>query len=263
MVIVQYGLAKSGSSFIYQLLTDIFQNRFVCWSDYFEQRNSMVPAKFQGDYIAIPGGEIEEIMSLIPKLEFFLFKTHDAPFHSNKNEYSEEFNSRLRNWITEGELKIVATFRDPRDMCISYLDHAEAHRRGEKDFFDNKIYSPFDAIPNVVNEYRILNYWKPFEEIHWISYDQICQEPYRVLEAIKKYIGLYHIDTSSLVDKLLGNKNKIHQFNKGYPDRWRMELSLENSKMLTERLSNELIEYDYFCKKANKCIQRAEQEIPR
>lgn len=263
MVVVQYGQAKSGSSFIYQILTDLFQNRFLCWSDYFEQRNSLVPPKYHGDYIAIPGDEIEEIISLIPKLEFFLFKTHDAPYQLSKMPHEVHFTESMQDWINTNRLKVIATFRDPRDMCISYFDHAESHRRGEKDFFDNEIHSPFDAVSNVKNEYRILKYWMKYDKIHWVSYPQICKEPYRVLEAMKKYIGLYHIDSTLLVDKLLNNKNRIHQFNKGQIDRWQMELSEEDGYRLTELLADEIKEYQEVCKRADKCILRADREIPQ
>jgi len=258
MLIVQYGQAKSGSSFIFQILTDLLQNRFLSWSDYMKNRNAFVPEKYHGDYIDLFHNELEEIAGMVPKHEFFMLKTHSAPNQANWQEDAPDSPSELyQDWLNNDALKLIATLRDPRDMCLSYLDHAEAYRRGEKDFFDNKIFSVFDAIPNVQNEYRILKYWVAYSGVHWISYPQICAEPFRILESMKKYIGLYHIDSASFLEKLLDNRAKIHQFNKGYVDRWKQELNSEDAEKLTTLLADELAQYEKICRRAEVCINLA------
>ena len=258
MLIVQYGQAKSGSSFIFQILTDLFQNRFLSWSDYMKNRNGFVPEKFHGDYIDLFNDEMEEIAGMVPKHEFFMLKTHSAPNQANwQDGLPDAPSEKYQDWLKNDHLKVIATLRDPRDMCLSYLDHAEAYRRGEKDFFDNKIYSVFDAIPNVQNEYRILKYWTAYSGVHWVSYPQICNEPFRILESMKKYIGLYHIDSRSFLEKLLENRSKIHQFNKGYVDRWKQELVPEDAEKLTQLLEPELAQYEKVCRRAEVCINLA------
>jgi hypothetical protein len=257
MVIVQYGQAKSGSSFIFQTLTDLLQNRFICWSDYQKNRNGFVPEKYHGDYVDIKENELSELIHNVPSHEFYMLKTHDAPGEITYDNIHDRFKSeKISKWLEDKELKVIATFRDPRDMCLSYFDHAEAHRRGEKDFFENKIFSPFDAVPNVKNEYQILNKWTGFDKIHWVSYPQICNQPFEVFEAMKKYIGLYNIDSTALIKKLLDNKSKIHQFNKGYADRWKKELNQEEGLRLTEILQSEIKQYNIILKRAELCISR-------
>ncbi len=255
MVIIQYGLAKSGSSFIFQILTDILQNRFRCWEDYQKNRNSFVPKEYHSDYIAIEGNELSELVSAVPLHEFFLFKTHDGYGGKQiKENEAKELSEKIKDWINDKELKVIATVRDPRDMCLSYLDHAEAYRRGEKDFFDNEIITPFDAVENVKNEYKVLSNWMRHNRIHWISYPQICNEPLRVLESIKKYIGLYNIDSTAYVEKLLENRNRIHQYNKGYVDRWKKELSKDDALRLSTLLEEELTQYNKLVKRSEMCI---------
>lgn len=255
MIIIQYGQAKSGSSFIYQMLTDVMQNRYLSWSDYMKNRNGFVPDKYHGDYIDLFGSELDEIASLVPRHEFFMFKTHSAP---NQRGWLDRIpdppSDKVQSWLNNDELKVIVTVRDPRDMCLSYLDHAEAYRRGEKDFFDNEIYNVFDAVPNVRNEYRILKYWTAYSGIHWISYPQVCDEPFRILESMKKYIGLYHIDSTEFVEKLLDNRHKIHQYNKGYVDRWKKELDEEQASKLSDMLKGELEQYQKICNRAQLSI---------
>lgn len=258
MIVIQYGLAKSGSSFVFQLLTDILQNRFRNWSDYKLARNTFVDEKYHGDYIGISNSEVEELISLVPDYEFFLFKTHDIIVGKQLTEpESNELSNKVVKWLDDKKLKVIATVRDPRDMCLSYFDHAKAYRRGEKDFFDNEIHSAIDAVPNVKNEYKILSQWTKYKGIYWISYPQICNKPEQLLDAIKAYLGLYHIDSSKRLDELLNNKGKIHQFNKGIVDRWKKELSQEETAKLNHILKDEIHQYHMICKRAEFCINMA------
>jgi hypothetical protein len=194
MILLSYGLTKSGSTLAFQIAMGILiDNGFV---------QERLP-----DHLAAPGKmnflrtgrvarrQIDQLLSLVPSrppriaVENHCFcdaglipyqritqvpshpitavKTH-RPLDPGLKPYLEEL-------INNRALVIHAIFRDPRDICLSLLDAGVRARRAGRCQF-SEIATLDDAIECVAQQLQRLRTWGSIRGVSLYDYDQVAFE---------------------------------------------------------------------------------------
>jgi hypothetical protein len=180
MLVLCYGMQKSGSTLAFELVRTMlasggFEQPFI----YNNRPRGMPEGAVRRNYVQRLNRErIAALIDLIGSERRIAVKTH-APFPD-----------RLFPWLEEqqagGMLKVVATYRDPRDICLSLLDAA---RHEDAQGFAG-IASLDDAIRYVeacIPKYRK---WAALRGTVRLNYEALAFSPEAVLDALEPALGV-------------------------------------------------------------------------
>jgi hypothetical protein len=151
--------------------------------------------------------------------QFTVVKTHAA---------LDESAAKL---LTAGNAKAVISFRDPRDIALSLVDHGRRSRAlGIADFAEFE--RPTQTIPLLLQQIGLFERWRSAPNVLVLEYEEIAFDTSRAVEKITKHLG-FDVDSTKLL-KAFDDKKSILQFNKGEKRRYQRELR-----------SDELAEFDH------------------
>lgn len=138
--------------------------------------------------------------------------------------------------VSEGTALVFASYRDPRDIALSLLDHgARSRTKGGADF---AIYrEPTDTLELI--EHQILRFenWVQLCNPLLISYDEICFATQTTVLRIAGRLGV-EVDAGAIANEFCSAKDRIGQFNKGERRRFEREMGLTTRKLFLENFSN-------------------------
>ena len=122
---------------------------------------------------------------------------------------------------------MFASYRDPRDVALSLLDHgARSRQSGIEDFA--KFRTIGDTIEAIRSEIRKFENWVRLCGPIIIPYDEICFDTRTTVEKIAQRLGL-SVNIDAISQQFLANKRLIGQFNRGEPQRFKREMDPETS----------------------------------
>ncbi len=216
MIIFCNGLAKSGSSFIFQITESLAQAAGFNQS---ELRKKYIPINFipykpHPHFVSIPSNTIYEWAHEVPESILLVIKTH-AP-------YSLESAKLLQSKT----IKVINSYRDPREAAVSLWDA----RLKEIMTTDAQEYHRFDvpsflhAILTIANRANANSGWLHNTNALNIGFPEIIEQPFIAANSISKYLGL-NIDSFPIVSRYLINRESIHEYNIGIPGRYRTYMS--------------------------------------
>ena len=225
MIILSYGMPKSASSFIWRLTYDILEmaghDQRIIKQAYLNEQQSV---NFQN----LNDDELEIFVKLIPRDQLYLIKTHSR------------LHTVIERAIDEGKAIATATYRDPLDMIISFLDTGVSERKKPMDqqrkYFAD-IETLEDAIRQVDNHVGTGERWLNKSHVENIYYKDIMLSPHIVARRISKVVGV-EVDSDAVCNKYLSDKSKIIEFNVGGIERWRGVFSESEEKRLKERYAS-------------------------
>ncbi|MCF1190808.1 sulfotransferase domain-containing protein [Mangrovimonas sp. AS39] len=130
-------------------------------------------------------------------------------------------------------VKITMTYRDPRDMILSMIDHGERTRQGKDSsgaFAD--CYTVNDMIPRTVQFMENLKVWNKKSGVHLIRYEDLVSQPFDVLKRMNLFFNLALDEgvLKGIIDFRNDIKSESHNFNKGTTERWRTEMNKEEKE---------------------------------
>lgn len=231
MLIVSYGIPKSASSFIFQIISQCLATGFSDYRSYRMMRSSLVPAKFQSEFFEFRDDEVEQLLGIVNPAQPFVWKTHSA-YHIRSLDEGEDpvLPDILTRANEAGTLRVIASFRDPRDVGLSMMDHGRRDRASGENNVMTTLFKLGDTIPHVKYNFRIARQWHRLPDVLWIPFFVASQQPYLMAECIFRYLGLPNLPFYGVVDELLSDRSQIHQYNSGILDRWKRDLSNEEAR---------------------------------
>jgi len=183
-------------------------------------------AEFNGRFISFPTQEVLENLVFISNFYGdIVVKCHWS------------INQLIIDLLLSGELKVTFSYRDPRDIVLSAIDHGKRSRKGldpSLSFADCQNID--DTAPKILKMLDTFNMWETLPNVHFISYENLMTNPFY---EIKKMINFFEwkIPTKNilqLIKKQEDNKHQSHNFNKGIIGRWKEEMSEDDKKATTE-----------------------------
>ena len=230
MIIFCNGLAKSGSSFIFQVAESLAEsagfNQKTLRDQYIP--NALIPYKPHPHFVSFPPGELTQLAQSIPSSQLLVVKTHDP------------FSLEAAELLIAEKIKVINSYRDPRDAAVSLWDSAlKESLTVDRNRWRFAIPSFQSAIMIMAHLANINAEWIKNRHTLNIGFHEIIETPFEVAKTIVDYLQLE--DSGFLiVSKYLKNREHIREYNIGLPGRYKTYMSL-----FEEGWSNQIYEkYD-------------------
>ena len=227
MLVLCYGIQKSGSTLAFEMVGAAlasagFAQDFV--------RNDR--GRSEGNFIS--QAKRDSLASLIGEIgpdRRIAVKTHSG------------FPKPLAPWLdglaAEGKLRVVASYRDPRDACLSLVDAAAKSRRiGKHDFAE--VATLDDAAAYIEARIPAFERWAGLEKTLLLDYETAAFAPGTALDRIDAALGIASHRQAVLRHAFEDAKTLK---NKARPARHRDELTPDDNARLTARFQDFLNRY--------------------
>jgi hypothetical protein len=147
----------------------------------------------------------------------------------------EPFEPGLFAWLEalqlERKLQVIASYRDPRELCLSLLDAAaNARARGQNAFVELKDLE--SVIVRVEKRIRHFRRWAALSGSLRLYYDTVAFVPDVAINAIERTLGV-QADHAQVIKHAF--EDAFTQKNKGVRERYLTDLSDAERSALTER----------------------------
>lgn len=130
-----------------------------------------------------------------------------------------------------GISKTTITYRDPRDVILSAIDHGRRTRASglccDGGFVQYQ--TVLDSIPMVQHLISKFERWHQRTSVYCVKYENMMQNPQRELTAMTKFLN-WDVSEKAIekaVESEQKERNKRLNFNKGTTERWKHEMSAE------------------------------------
>jgi len=258
-IVISNGLPKSGSTCV----------TYTC-AAIAGRLNGMTTADLESaigmpdlvDFVPSPD---EELISTIEKAnlahdEMIVLKSHCG------------LNDFLRQSAKSGQISLVASFRDPRDIALSMLDAGTIERNAGS----SRHFYQFEKLEQVIrpiifNSKKLADLYR-LPGVCLIPYHLIANDFPFVVDMIADHLNASHLRDQALAD-MTGRIVDLPEFNKGIADRFVTELSDEGLRLVCDNLKEEAALYDLaFCnimeqygrlKEAKRIIAARDAQISR
>jgi hypothetical protein len=243
MLVISAGMQKSGSGYLYNLVNDMIISTGG------QDARSLKDQKALHDILQNYNNNMEHpSFRKLRKLWWFsrgrkrtfVVKTHTGP-------------SRSLKWMLRlGLLKVLYSYRDPRDVLMSAQDHGQKIlSQGENHTFARMVKFE-DAFRSVKGWIRIWDMYRDLDGVLMVPYETLVEKPHKVAKEVADYLGLEitentlreivaKYDKSSLKEE---NKTGLH-FNQGIAFRYRTEMPEAEKAVFTAELGAKLEEMGY------------------
>jgi hypothetical protein len=239
MIYICFGMTKSASTFLYQLIEEIFRaagRRPARLSPPFRPLRSV-----ENYFDTIDPALLLAVSECIGERDVVL-KTHQQ-LHP---DVARQIDSRLR--------LASASIRDPREIALAMVDHGRRARRwGHAEFAECR--TVFDALPSIDNQVANFERWSALETLEIFRYNEICFDSAAVVTRIAAQIDVA-VDPSEVLAPF-HDKGLIGQFNKGAAMRYR-EMPLGQQSVFLERYA-QLYDEFWFDTPAAAMVRQGQQ----
>jgi hypothetical protein len=229
MLILCYGMPKSGSTLAFELVRGVLQNAGHPQETFInDERDAGEMAKagigLRNFARGLTREKIEGMMTKIGPDRKIVVKTHSRmPAGSF---------SWLESLHDSGELRVIASYRDPREMCLSLLDAAvKAEKRGLSAFIEKVDLR--NAAKGVERRIPHFREWGALKGTLRLDYDTVAFLPNDAIDRIERMLDVVSDREAA---KHYTFNLAYTQKNKGKPGRYR-ELNEEQNAELMERFS--------------------------
>lgn len=227
MFVVQAGMEKSGSAYFYNIINELLieSGKGVDARQLRENENLHRTMRFHNNNIGrLSPIKLLKLKKLSQKVGFFTVKTHAGP-----NLFSDFL-------VKRDDLRIIYSYRDPRDVLLSALDHGRRIRdQGESHTFA-KLVTFEDALRAVMVWLKICNLYLKRPHVLSIKYEDMMQAPETYALKIVDYLNLEvgeekirEILWKFSKDNPTGEREGLH-LNKAIVHRYRSEMSDEQQQ---------------------------------
>jgi len=226
MLVLCYGITKSGSTLAFEMVKAVLES-----AGYAQTRlpRTIVASKHAINYVEpLDRERIETLLSVIGPERRIAVKTH-AGFGT------KAFGPRLMLPFLEelhakGTLQIIASYRDPRDICLSLIDAGVAARaKGIKEF--STIVDLESAIENIERQIRQFEKWAAVRWSLRLDYEMVAFAPDVAVRQIATKLGVV-CNVDSVIRYVF--EQAFTRKNKGQQARFKTELRKEQKKRLRD-----------------------------
>ena len=191
MLVICYGITKSGSTLAFELVKGMLESA--------GHPQTILPEEVIGpreriNFVDGPMSRdrVKSLLRAIGRKHKVAVKTH-AKFDERELLWYEAMQAR-------GRLQIVASYRDPRDICLSMVDAGAHARRNNRETFSS-ITDLASAIASVQRQYLLFRKWGAIRGTLRLDYEVAAFEPEKAMaligerlairydcEAVKRYV---------------------------------------------------------------------------
>lgn len=222
MLVLCYGITKSGSTLAFELVKGILET--------IGQPQVRLPGVIVSPLSSLNFLQQINREKLEPLMEYVddhwvAVKTH-ALLSDSAFVYLEQMQNR-------GSLRVIASYRDPREICLSLADAgAKARSRGAQPF--SRFVHADDAVPSVLRQIATFRRWGALSGALRLSYDMVAFAPDDAIDRIEQHLG---VESDRERAKCYAFAEARTQKNKAMRYRAKNELPGEQYARLTETFS--------------------------
>lgn len=218
-----FGVTKTGSTLAYRMVRHFLECRGH--SQALLPDHLQVIRKDLNSWSQANHELLEEIAEWVAERGIFLaLKTHRAP------------TPLVRQILMQGRAMGHATFRDPREIALSLVDHGkESQQRGHDPVRFRDLKDATDSLDLIERQLTIFDRWEDLPGIETWYYDDFAFNPDLSFDKLARQTGLKPLTQSErdAFDGAAGTK-----FNKAVLHRWKSELTDEESDEFKQRFSD-------------------------
>lgn len=158
--------------------------------------------------------------------------------------------------IILGLCKVTYSYRDPRDVALSMLDHgektrqklsiedSEAKSKSNKQGFSD-IYTLEQTIPRVSSEIDAWYKWQGIKDVMFIRYESFIKDKFKYVKDISEYLGysLEEDEVRAIYERYESGFNR--NFNKGLSERYKSEMKPEEIEFFNQAFQRSLSDMGY------------------
>lgn len=223
MLILCYGITKSGSTLGFELIKAMLKTAG------FEQTrlpDGVVKPGHRVNYVEkLDSDATERLRAAIGDQTKIAVKVH---CNLNRPTYL-----RLTELQAQGQIQIFASYRDPREICLSLVDAGARARKNHEGPF-SEYESLDDAIPEVEKQINVFRRWGSIPGVVRLGYDTVAWEPDKAVALIERTLG---IKSKRDAAKHQAFNRSFTQKNKAVKGR-HSELTPEQNQHLLERFAS-------------------------
>lgn len=211
MLVICYGMAKSGSTLSFELVRGVLKSAGFAQG---KIRAAGLKPRARGNYLVeVTRETISEIISVVGSDRIIAVKTHqDLP--QELFGWFEELNAHRK-------LQVVTSYRDPRDVSLSLLDAgARARSKGLQGF--SNIHDLDDAADLVEKAIRKFRKWSSLQGALRLYYGTFVNTPDDAINAIETALGVLS-DHSAVIKHAF--EDAFTQKNKAKKNRFEDEMT--------------------------------------
>jgi hypothetical protein len=227
MLVLCYGIPKSGSTLAFELVKGMLQSagfeQETLVNDRLDPERLKRATTSQRNYVSsLTKQKIKRLMTQIGPDRKIAVKTH-ARFHDGLFSWIERLQA-------DGELQVIASYRDPREICLSLMDAGAAARsRGVKTF--SGVGDIRRARRNVQKRIEEFRKWASLPGTLRLSYNTVAFAPDDAIDRIEEALN---IKCNREAAKKYAFEIASTQKNKAVKDRYRLDLTPEQNGELLD-----------------------------
>jgi hypothetical protein len=226
MIVLSYGITKSGSTLAFELCKSVLQQKG------FEQRR--LP-----DEVVAPGHHVNFIndvsLSALQRLVAETAKTEivAVKVHAQINTPEIDFVERA---IANGDMKVHVNLRDPREICLSLEDAGKKARENNRAAF-SEIKNVEDAAKVVKRQLAICRQWGAIKGALHLFYNEVAFDTPVAVRHMCDDFGFEMFgqeDLQVVMDRVF--KEAFTQRNKAVKDRYKDDLTVRQNEEFLEKV---------------------------
>jgi hypothetical protein len=211
MLILCYGITKSGSTLAFELVKGMLAS--AGHAQDVLPGGVVFPGKKINFISKVNRDVIDRLLAAIPDDRMIAVKTHAM--------FDRETFAYLEGLQAERKVQAIASYRDPRDICLSLIDANARARLMGKDSWARAT-DLENTVPGVLRQLRVFSNWASMKGTLRLDYAVVAFAPDKAIDAIERFLGI----TS---DRVAAKRHAFHkaftQKNKAIPERHVSELS--------------------------------------
>lgn len=211
MLILCYGITKSGSTLAFELVKGMLAS--VGHPQDVLPGGVVFPGKKINFVTKVNRESIDRLLAAIPDGRTIAVKTHVM--------FDRETFAYLEGLQAERKVQAIASYRDPRDICLSLIDANARARLMGKDSWARAT-DLENTVPVVQRQLRVFGNWASMKGTLRLNYAVVAFAPDEAIDAIERVLGI-------TCDRAAAKRHAFHkaftQKNKAIPERHVSELS--------------------------------------
>ncbi|HEX4859895.1 MAG TPA: hypothetical protein VFV07_01575 [Rhizomicrobium sp.] len=180
MLVICYGIAKSGSTLAFELVKGVLES-----AGYSQKKLKGAPGikpRGRGNHLlSVEKADLAGLIDAVGPDRIVAAKTHKT------------FDDAMFPWLEEQQrqrrLQVIASYRDPRDICLSLVDHgAKSRDNGRRGF--SRIKDLDDAEHVVSRAIGKFAKWGALEGTLRLYFETVAFDPDAAIAAIERVLGV-------------------------------------------------------------------------
>lgn len=220
MLIISYGIPKSGSTLTFELINGMLKS-----IGHPQERlpDGLVSPGHGVNFIEkVTPDVVSKLIAALPADGFICVKTHAR--------LDRSILGQLEDLQAQRKLQVVACYRDPRDICLSLMDAGKhAREKGKKAF--SECTDLKSVVPKVERQLMTFRVWGAVRGAIRLNYDVVAFATDRAFDVLEAALG---IKCDREIARQHAFSDAFTQMNKGVRNRYVTDLTAEDATYLAE-----------------------------